>query len=202
MFSKIAKCKATIARKISPNKELLSMGYGFVKFKSPSAAKEAIKTLQNHMLDGHVLELKFSNRTSNESTTTNDRRSNKQAKQVGQKSSKILVRNIPFEAKAKEVEELFRVFGELKYVRLPKKIDGTHRGFGFVDFVSITDAERAFDALSHSTHLFGRRLVLEWAEPEQTQDVEVLRMREEQLTGKFSKFKNIEEFEMALKLIN
>lgn len=57
------------------------------------------------------------------------------------KTTKILVRNIPFEAKVKEVEELFRVFGELKYVRLPKKMDGTHRGFGFVDFVTITDAE-------------------------------------------------------------
>ena len=33
------------------------------------------------------------------------------------------------------------MFGELKYVRLPKKVDGAHRGFGFVDFVTISDAE-------------------------------------------------------------
>jgi hypothetical protein len=44
--------------------------------------------------------------------------------------------------------------------------------------------KRAFDALSLSTHLFGRRLVLEWAEPEQTQDVEILRHKEEILSGK------------------
>jgi hypothetical protein len=31
--------------------------------------------------------------------------------------------------------------------------------------------------------LFGRRLVLEWAQPEQTQDVEILRLKEEQLAG-------------------
>jgi len=37
--------------------------------------------------------------------------------------------------------------------------------------------------LSQSTHLFGRRLVLEWAEPEQSQDVEILRQREEALNG-------------------
>ena len=41
--------------------------------------------------------------------------------------------------------------------------------------------------MSHSTHLFGRRLVLEWAEPEQTQDVEILRMKEEQIAGSKSK---------------
>ena len=38
----------------------------------------------------------------------------------------------------------FNVFGELKYVRLPKKVDGAHRGFGFVDFVTINDAEVNF----------------------------------------------------------
>ena len=47
-----------------------------------------------------------------------------------QKSSKILVRNVPFEATQKELRELFGTFGELKTVRLPKKLSGTgpHRG--------------------------------------------------------------------------
>lgn len=73
---------------------------------------------------------------------TGDRKTNKMGKQPNvYKTTKILVRNIPFEAKVKEVEELFRVFGELKYVRLPKKMDGSHRGFGFVDFITLTDAE-------------------------------------------------------------
>jgi hypothetical protein len=44
--------------------------------------------------------------------------------------------------------------------------------------------QRAFESLSQSTHFFGRRLVLEWAQPEQTQDVEILRMKEEQISGK------------------
>ena len=142
MFSKIGKCKATIARKLSPNKESLSMGYGFVRFKKASHANEAIKTLQNQMLDGHNLELKFSNRTQSSSTqSTKSGRKGTINKTNEKKSSKILVRNIPFEAKAKEIEELFHVFGELKYVRLPKKVDGAHRGFGFVDFVTVNDAE-------------------------------------------------------------
>lgn len=120
------------------------MGYGFVQFKKASHAREAIKTLQNHSLDGHNLELKLSNRASSFVGNNNNNNNNrKEAKTKGKeiKSSKILVRNIPFEAKAKEIEELFKVFGELKYVRLPKKIDGAHRGFGFVDFVTIQDAQ-------------------------------------------------------------
>jgi multiple RNA-binding domain-containing protein 1 len=71
----------------------------------------------------------------------------------------------------------FRVFGELKAVRLPRKMVGTgpHRGFGFVDYVTKSDAKRAFEALCQSTHLYGRRLVLEWAAPEES--VEELRKR-------------------------
>ena len=121
------------------------MGYGFVKFKKASHALEALKTHQNISLDGHNLELKFSNRTSQTSSNVgNNRRQKNSNTALKEKSSKILVRNIPFEAKAKELEELFRVFGELKYCRLPKKVDGAHRGFGFVDFVTINDAQVVF----------------------------------------------------------
>jgi len=190
VFNKIGKCRATVARKISNNKELLSMGYGFVEFKKKAKALEAIKKLQNHVLDGHQLELVLSNKqisTGADDGRNNKRKqTNKQADLAG-KTPKILVRNVPFEAKSKEIEELFKVFGQLKYVRLPKKVDGLHRGFGFVEFMSVNDAKRAFEALCHSTHLFGRRLVLEWAAVEQTQDVELLRMKEAQISGPVSK---------------
>jgi len=143
MFSKIGKCRTTVARKLSPKGESLSMGYGFVRFKKASHANEALKTLQNYCLDGHNLELKFSNRVFGSSSQNNNNNKKKTVlnKQNKTKSSKLLIRNIPFEAKVKEIEELFKVFGELKYVRLPKKVDGAHRGFGFVDFVTINDAE-------------------------------------------------------------
>ncbi|KAI6224754.1 putative bacteriochlorophyll 4-vinyl reductase [Aphelenchoides besseyi] len=79
--------------------------------------------------------------------------------------TKMLVRNIPFQASVKEIRSLFVAFGELKTVRLPLKVggQGAHRGFGFVDFMSAEAAKSAFDALVHSTHLYGRRLVLEWS---------------------------------------
>lgn len=96
---------------------------------------------------------------------------------VETKYTKILVRNIPFQASTKEVRALFAAFGELNTVRLPKKAGGAsgHRGFGFVDFLSSMDARSAFDALVHSTHLYGRRLVLEWSKDEE--DVEEIRTK-------------------------
>jgi len=87
------------------------------------------------------------------------------------------VRNVPFEATRKEIKQLFGAFGELKTVRLPQKLagSGSHRGFAFVDYLSKQDAKRAFKSLCQSTHLYGRRLVLEWAEDDDT--VESIRQK-------------------------
>lgn len=61
---------------------------------------------------------------------------------------------------------IFRTFGELKGLRMPKKMvgTGTHRGFAFVEYNSKTEARAAMESMCQSTHLYGRRLVLEWAQ--------------------------------------
>ena len=77
----------------------------------------------------------------------------------GKKRTKIVVRNLAFEANKKELRALFATYGQVKSVRLPRKFDGKHRGFGFVDFVSNQEAACAKEALG-SSHLYGRHLVL------------------------------------------
>jgi len=56
-----------------------------------------------------------------------------------------------------------RTYGQIKSLRLPKKFDGSHRGFGFIDFLTKQEAKNVFENLTN-THLYGRHLVLEWAE--------------------------------------
>nr|CAC42098.1 RBD protein [Chironomus tentans] len=164
----IAKKKST-----DDEKKLIPLGYGFIQFKQASAADKALKTMQHKEIDGIKIELKRSDRTLNTPAHVSRKKTDNK-KQEG--STKIMVRNIPFQANANEIRQLFQVFGELKAVRLPKKpgID-QHRGFGFIDFVTKSDAKSAFDALHHSTHLYGRRLVLEWAATEE--DVTEIRKR-------------------------
>ena len=48
--------------------------------------------------------------------------------------AKLVARNVAFEATEREVRDVFKTFGELKSVRLPKKVTGSHRGFAFVEF--------------------------------------------------------------------
>lgn len=168
-FSKCGKIvSCTISKKKDKTGKLLSMGYGFVQYQTAEAAQKALRQLQHCTIDDHQLELKISERA----TRTNKETHKKKQVVKKQKGSKILVRNVPFQATVKEIRELFCTFGELKTVRLPKKAagSGNHRGFGFIDFITKQDAKKAFTALCHSTHLYGRRLVLEWAEAEETVD--------------------------------
>lgn len=61
---------------------------------------------------------------------------------------------------------MFKAYGALKKVRLPKKVNqNAHRGFGFVEFVSSEEAKNAFKSLQH-THLYGRKIIIEWAKPD------------------------------------
>uniref|UniRef100_A0A8C4H962 Probable RNA-binding protein 19 n=1 Tax=Dicentrarchus labrax TaxID=13489 RepID=A0A8C4H962_DICLA len=170
-FSKCGKVTScSISKKKDKTGKMLSMGYGFVQYQTAEAAQKALRQLQHCSVDDHQLELKISERA----TRCHAKKKQLEKKQTG---SKILVRNVPFQATVREIRELFCTFGELKTVRLPKKAagSGTHRGFGFIDFLTKQDAKKAFAALCHSTHLYGRRLVLEWADAEDT--VETLRRK-------------------------
>jgi multiple RNA-binding domain-containing protein 1 len=82
------------------------------------------------------------------------------------KSNKLIVKNLAFETTEAEIRELFKAYGAVKKVRLPKKVNSkSHRGFGFVEFVSSEEAKGAFQSLQH-THLYGRKLIIEWSKPE------------------------------------
>jgi multiple RNA-binding domain-containing protein 1 len=77
-----------------------------------------------------------------------------------------MVRNLAFEATARDVRQLMEAFGHVKTCRLPKKFDGSTRGFAFVEFVTKGEAQKAMDG-AHGTHLYGRRLLLEYAKGEE-----------------------------------
>lgn len=87
-------------------------------------------------------------------------------------SSKLLVKNLAWECTADEIREMFKPYGSLKKVRLPKKANSAnHRGFGFVEFLTKDEAKNAFKALQ-DTHLYGRKLVIEYAKLDKAADAE------------------------------
>lgn len=155
---------AKVSTKLHPKSGAkLSMGFGFLNFDTKENAKDCMKIKQYTKLDGHALQLKLSIANTNK----NDKNKLKADVKIG--GTKLIIRNIPFEATKRDVQQLFRSFGQVKSLRLPKKFDGSHRGFGFVDFLTKQEAKNAFETLG-STHLYGRHLVLEWADDKKSVD--------------------------------
>ncbi|MFS8017415.1 putative RNA recognition motif domain, nucleotide-binding alpha-beta plait domain superfamily [Helianthus anomalus] len=74
-----------------------------------------------------------------------------------QSSTKLIVRNVAFEATEKELRQLFSPFGQVKSLRLPTRF-GKHRGFAFVEYVTKQETKNALQALSN-TNLYGHHLV-------------------------------------------
>lgn len=142
------------------SKSPLSMGYGFVGFKSKQDAEQAKGRMTGFVLDGHALDVQYAKRGHDDEAKQDGSRADR-----ARRTNKVVIKNLPFEATRRDVKQLVSAYGETKSVRLPKKVDASTRGFAFVEFVSRSQAEAAMAALQH-THLLGRHLVLEWAQEE------------------------------------
>lgn len=160
---------------VNPSLEWLSMGYGFVEYVNKEDAEKAIRQLQGKMLDDHSLQLKLSTNkntsntssssTTNTTTTGTTKGSSSSSSTNAEDTStatKLMVRNLAFEATKGDIQELFSSCGNIKTIRLPKKMDGHHRGFAFIEYLTHAEAASAMSTLA-STHLYGRHLVIEWA---------------------------------------
>ena len=167
---------AKIARKPNSDKSksLLSKGFGFVEFESHETASICSKLVSTGIgkLDGKVLSIELSrqkmSRETVEDDNTNALAMKKKSKiPKGKSATKLVLRNVAFEATKRDVQLLFNPFGVLKSVRVPKKFDGSHRGFAFIEYTTQREATDAMDALGNA-HLYGRKCVIERADEDET----------------------------------
>lgn len=84
----------------------LSMGYGFIGFKTKVEAGKALKGLEGIEIDGKVIEVKWAGRGVEEVEKESGKGKGELAGKT--KGTKVLVKNLPFEATKKDVRELFR----------------------------------------------------------------------------------------------
>ncbi|PBP19098.1 RNA recognition domain-containing protein [Diplocarpon rosae] len=152
---------ARVKTKTDPKKpgQVLSMGFGFLEFRSKAQAQAALVAMDGHILEDHRLLIKASHKGLD---AAEERRKEDIAKKQAGKRTKIIIKNLPFQATKQDVRALFSAYGQLRSVRVPRKFDHTTRGFAFANFITAREAENALEALK-DTHLLGRRLVLEFA---------------------------------------
>ncbi|RWR88657.1 RNA recognition motif domain-containing protein [Cinnamomum micranthum f. kanehirae] len=146
------------------NGKNVSMGFGFIEFDSMETATSVCRDLQGSVLEGHALILQLCHSKDGKALEKVEK---------DKSTTKLIVRNVAFQATKKDLRQLFSSFGQIKSLRLPMKF-GNHRGFAFVEYVTKQEAQNALQALS-STHLYGRHLVLERAK--EGESLEELRAR-------------------------
>ncbi len=138
--------------------------------------------MDGYVLQAHTLAVKASHRGLD---AAEERKRDEQAKKATGHGTKIVIKNLPFEASKKDVRALFGNYGQLRGVRIPQKFGGS-RGFAFADFASRKDAENALNAL-RSTHLLGRRLVLDFAEADAVDPEEEIAKMAKKIGGQVNK---------------
>ncbi|PNY25019.1 Multiple RNA-binding domain-containing protein 1 [Tolypocladium capitatum] len=176
---------ARVNTKLDPKKpgQTLSMGFGFVEFRSKTQAQAALKVMDGYVLEGHTLGVKASHRGLD---AAEERRREDRAKKTAAQRTKIVIKNLPFQATKKDVRTLFGTYGQLRSVRVPRKADHSTRGFAFADFITPREAESALNAL-RDTHLLGRRLVLDYAEAEAVDAEEEIEKMQRKVGGQVNK---------------
>lgn len=155
---------SSVKTKSDPKKpgQVLSMGFGFVAFANKASAEAAAKSMDGQVLHAHKLVVRTSHRGQD---AAEQRRKEDAAKKAAGKSTKLILKNLPFEASKKDIRNLMSTYGQLRTVRLPKNAQNRSKGYAFCEFVTSREAENAMSSLK-DTHLLGRKLVLDFAEAE------------------------------------
>lgn len=164
---------ARVKTRVDPKRGELSMGFGFLEFNSAKQAQDALRAMDGYSLEGHKLQIRASHK--GEDAAEKRKKADKAKKAA---TTKVIIKNLPFEATKKDVRALFGEYGQLRSVRVPKKMDRGARGFAFADFTTVKEAQSAMDALK-DTHLLGRRLVLDFAaEDPEDAEAEIEKMQQ------------------------
>lgn len=122
-------------------------GFGFVEM-GDGEAEQAIQQLNGADLHGSTL------------SVTEARPRSESSAGRGISSSRLFVGNLPYEATAAELKELFSSVGPVAFVSLPvERESGKPRGFAFVDFSDRAHAEEAVRRF-HQQLFNGRALVV------------------------------------------
>ncbi|EED20383.1 pre-mRNA splicing factor (Prp24), putative [Talaromyces stipitatus ATCC 10500] len=124
----------------------------YVQFKSADEAIAATKLDNKVVGDGLNLQVKISDPSARQ-----DRHG------PIYEEREIHVSNIHFDARENDLKELFSRYGTIETVRIPSKVNGEHRGFGFIVF---SKKEEATAALAmHKQEFRGRPLQVKVSTP-------------------------------------
>ncbi|MCJ1408991.1 hypothetical protein MMC19_003068 [Ptychographa xylographoides] len=144
-----------------------SKGFGYVEYVNAADAAKAHDEMKGKMIDNREINVDFAVPRSNDAGTGGyQNKANDRAKSYGdtpsEPSDTLFVGNISFEATEDIIGEEFGKHGSVIGVRLPTDPEsGNPKGFGYVQFGSIEEAQVAFDNMKGAA-ICGRPIRLDF----------------------------------------
>lgn len=163
--AEIKRCFPQLTRSVfSPSKTLVVLEYVTKSDAANDLKKSNFAKIRDHPVYVDYLRVTKERYMKEASGTFNPVPIPKEEKKKDIHSSKVILKNIPFQAGYPEVSEIIDgLIGKKKYhLRMPKKPDGTHRGFCFVEPENAEDVDTLIEKITH-LHLYGRHIVAEKA---------------------------------------
>lgn len=141
-FGNILSCK------IMTDEHMNSRGYGFVHFETHEAAEQAIKNVNNMLLnDKKVYVGRFMTRSQRTEAYGN----------ANKKFTNVFVKNFGEGIEDVQLKEIFEKYGEITSAVVAKGDDGKSKGHGFINFKDAGAAEQAVDEM-HDSDYNGKKL--------------------------------------------
>ncbi|KAG1756703.1 uncharacterized protein EDB91DRAFT_1325663 [Suillus paluster] len=174
-FGNVLSCK------VATDEHGRSKGYGFVHYETAEAADTAIKAVNGMLLNdkkvyvGHHIS-----------------RKERQSKLDEMKAqfTNLYIKNLDLEVTQEEFEELFNRYGNVTSAVIQVDDEGRSKGFGFVNYETHDEAQRAVDNL-HDIELNGKKLFVSRAQKKAEREEELRRSYEQAKMEKLSKYAGV-----------
>ncbi|KAF8636487.1 hypothetical protein AX17_003302 [Amanita inopinata Kibby_2008] len=174
-FGNVLSCK------VATDEHGRSKGYGFVHYETAEAAENAIKAVNGMLLNdkkvyvGHHIS-----------------RKERQSKLDEMKAqfTNLYIKNLDLEVTQEEFEKLFSEFGRVTSALVAVDDEGKSKGFGFVNFETHDEAQKAVDFL-HDIELHGKKLFVARAQKKAEREDELRRSYEQAKMEKLSKYQGV-----------
>ncbi|KAL1872197.1 RNA recognition motif-containing protein [Paecilomyces lecythidis] len=149
-----------------------SKGYGFVSFADLEDAQRALEEFNGSVFDGKKIKVDYAEPRHREVDETVGKshptaealrlKEERERRRADTQPPRLIVRNLPWSIKEPDdLAVLFRSYGKVKHVVLPKK-GNQLAGFGFVVLRGKKNAEKALEGVN-GKEVDGRTIAVDWA---------------------------------------
>ncbi|KAL6243927.1 nuclear localization sequence binding protein [Rhinocladiella similis] len=146
-----------------------SKGFGYVEFVNAADAAKAQTEKHGADLDGRALNVDFANARPDAGPKQDNRRKS-YGDQVSEPSDTLFLGNLSFDCTQEDVTDAFGPHGTVLGIRLPTDREtGAPKGFGYVTFASVDEAQAALEAMQGG-YIKSRPVRLDYSQPRQQND--------------------------------